>query len=169
MCQRVMIAIATALDPEILIADEPTSALDVTVQAGILRELQRLRERNGTSILLITHDFGVVAQVADRVAVMYAGSVVEEGDVATVLGKPRHPYTHALLSTLPRLDNPREVLPSIKGAPPALEGSPEHCSFLPRCIKAVTACRTEDVPPLTNVNGSSQRVACYNPVYHFED
>src|SRR5690606_18285505 len=110
--------IATALNPEIIIADEPTSALDVTVQAQILYQLNRLRERNGTSILLITHDFGVVAQVADEVAVMYAGRIIEQGTTEQILERPLHPYTHALLATLPRIDGTGGPLHAIPGNPP---------------------------------------------------
>lgn len=165
MCQRVMIAIATALDPAVLIADEPTSALDVTVQAQILHQLDELRRVRGTAILLITHDFGVVAKVADDVSVMYAGRIVESGDVGELLKTPRHPYSRALLDTLPRVDSPGAPLASIPGAPPELAGPAEHCPFLPRCGKALSRCRTEGPPPLETLEGT-HRVACYNPVWY---
>jgi peptide/nickel transport system ATP-binding protein len=164
MCQRVMIAMATALNPQIVIADEPTSALDVTVQAQILAELNGLRRDRGTAILLITHDLGVVAQMADDVAVMYAGCVVETGDVATIFRKPRHPYTWALLSTLPRIDEIGGRLHAIPGAPPSLLNLQDGCPFVPRCSKALAQCRQEPAPPLESVD-EGQRVACYNPVF----
>jgi oligopeptide/dipeptide ABC transporter ATP-binding protein len=164
MCQRVMIAMATALNPKVVIADEPTSALDVTVQAQILAELENLRRRSGTSILLITHDLGVVAQMADDVAVMYAGAVIETGPVRSVFHSPRHPYTWALLSTLPRLDNDRAQLRAIPGAPPSLLDLPPECAFLPRCSKALLRCRTDVAPALEEV-GPNQRAACFNPVF----
>ena len=167
MCQRVMIAIATALNPKVLIADEPTSALDVTVQAAILHELEELRRRHGTSILLITHDLGVVAQMAQRVAVMYAGSIIESGDSARVFQRPRHPYTWALLSSRPRLDRDhhRRPLPSIPGAPPNMMELGEECPFVPRCPKALTRCRQEPAPPLAPL-AANHLAACYNPVQH---
>ena len=168
MCQRVFIAIATVLNPQIIIADEPTSALDVTVQAGILSELERLRREQGVSILLITHDLGVVAQMAEEVAVMYAGRIAEHGTARDVFRRPRHPYTASLLATLPRLDQARRPLEAIKGTPPNLAELPEECAFLPRCRKAVSACRTEPSPPLTEL-APGHRAACYNPVYHQEE
>lgn len=165
MCQRVMIAIATALDPEVIIADEPTSALDVTVQAQILYQLDRLRRQRGTAILLITHSFGVVAQLADDVAVMYGGRIVEEGPAARLLTNPLHPYSHALLATLPRVDQAGGSLRAIPGAPPDLTAPAEHCPFIPRCNKTMTACRVEPPPPLELPNGDGQRVACFNPIW----
>jgi peptide/nickel transport system ATP-binding protein/oligopeptide transport system ATP-binding protein len=164
MCQRVMIAMATALNPRIVIADEPTSALDVTVQAQILAELNNLRRERGTAILLITHDLGIVAQMADDVAVMYAGAVVETGEVAPIFRAPRHPYTWALLSTLPRVDGARQHLRAIPGAPPSLLNLGAECPFLPRCPKALARCRQEPAPPLSAVE-PVQSVACYNPVF----
>ena len=168
MCQRVIIAIATVLRPQVIIADEPTSALDVTVQAGILNELQRLQEEQGVAILLITHDLGVVAHMADEVAIMYAGRIAEQGPTAGLFKRPRHPYTWLLLSTLPRLDQPNRPLRAIKGTPPDLADLPEECAFLPRCPKAVSACRTSPSPPLEELT-PGHRAACYNPVYHPEE
>ena len=165
MCQRVMIAMATALNPSVVIADEPTSALDVTVQAQILHDLDMLRQTRGTAILLITHDLGVVAQMADEVAVMYAGGFIEVGDVAQIYRAPRHPYTWSLLSTLPRLDRRREQLHAIPGAPPNLAELPDECPFLPRCAKATNRCRVEVAPALLPVGHAGQRAACYNPVF----
>ncbi|MEX0751006.1 MAG: ABC transporter ATP-binding protein [Dehalococcoidia bacterium] len=165
MCQRVMIAIATVLHPDIIIADEPTSALDVTVQAGILRELNELKRNLGASIILITHDLGVVAQMADEMAVMYAGRIVEQGNVREVFARPTHPYTSALLAARPRLDNERQPLQPIRGAPPDLAELSGECAFLPRCSKAVVACRTQPWPALAAGPGG-HAVACYNPMFH---
>jgi peptide/nickel transport system ATP-binding protein/oligopeptide transport system ATP-binding protein len=165
MCQRVMVGIATALDPEVIIADEPTSALDVTVQAQILHQLDTLRRTRGTAILLITHDFGVVAQVADEVAVMYAGRVIERGHVDEMLSRPLHPYTHALLATLPRLDGAGGTLHAIPGHPPELNAPAERCAFIPRCGKVMNVCRGEGPPPLEPLTGAGHTVACYNPVW----
>jgi peptide/nickel transport system ATP-binding protein len=164
MAQRVMIAMATALNPAVLIADEPTSALDVTIQAAILEDLRRLQERSGTSILLISHDLGVVAQMADEVAVMYAGSVVESGDVRTVFERSRHPYTWGLLGSRPRWDRERrKPLPVIRGTPPNLAELPEECPYLPRCPKATSVCRSDPAPALDEIE-PGHLVACYNPV-----
>ena len=166
MCQRVMIAIATALDPALLIADEPTSSLDVTVQAQILRQLQLLREERGTAILLITHDFGVVAQMADDVAVLYAGRVVETGDAVEVMQRPLHPYSSGLLAARPRLDGTTDgPLPSIPGHLPELSEPAEHCPFIPRCTKVMNVCRNDPPPALKREGEDGHRVACYNPMW----
>jgi oligopeptide/dipeptide ABC transporter ATP-binding protein len=167
MCQRVMIALATILRPPVIIADEPTSALDVTVQAGVLRQLHELKESIGASILLITHDFGVVAQLADDVAIMYAGRIVERADVHEIFARPQHPYTAALLDARPRLDQPARPLQPVRGAPPDLAALDDGCAFLSRCNKAVTACRTQPWPPLAPLEGDHE-VACYNPVFQPE-
>lgn len=164
MAQRVMIAIATALNPKVLIADEPTSALDVTVQAAILDDLRQLQGRFGTSILLISHDLGVVAQMADEVAVMYAGAIVESGDVRTVFERPRHPYTWALLRSRPRWDQEQtKPLPSIRGTPPNLAELSDECPYVPRCPKATNVCRQEPAPALA-VLEAGHLAACYNPI-----
>jgi oligopeptide/dipeptide ABC transporter ATP-binding protein len=168
MCQRVMIAIATVLQPRVIIADEPTSALDVTVQAAILRELEGLRTKLDAGIILITHDLGVVAQIADDMAVMYAGRIVEHGDTRAVFARPQHPYTAALLDARPRLDEPGRALRSIPGAPPDLAELNGECAFLTRCTKAVLACRTQKWPPLREIE-PAHAAACYNPVYHVAD
>lgn len=166
MCQRVMIGIATALEPDLIIADEPTAALDVTVQAQILHQLDALRRERDAAILLITHDFGVVSQIADDVGVMYAGRLVETGPVRETLASPLHPYTHGLLAALPRLDAARRELHALPGAPPDLAEPAEHCAFAPRCRKALNQCRNEPPPPLETPAGQSGRaVACYNPVW----
>ena len=168
MSQRVMIAIATALNPKVLVLDEPTSALDVTVQAAILHDLRRLQHTYGTSILLITHDLGIVAQMAEEVAVMYAGSVVEYADAHTLFDRPRHPYTWSLLASRPRWDREGdERLPSIRGTPPSLIDLPDECPFLPRCPKATNVCRTEQAPMLMPV-AAGHLAACYNPIYQEE-
>lgn len=169
MAQRVMIAIATALNPRVLILDEPTSALDVTVQAAILEDLTQLQAQNGTSIILIAHDLGIVAQMAKEVAVMYAGTIVEETDAATLYARPRHPYTWSLLASRPRWDRESsEPLPAIRGAPPSLIDLPDQCAFLPRCPKAISACREQPKPPLADVE-PEHTVACYNPMYLSDD
>jgi peptide/nickel transport system ATP-binding protein/oligopeptide transport system ATP-binding protein len=141
MRQRVMIAMALACRPAVLVADEPTTALDVTIQAQILRLIRRLRAERRTAVLLITHDLGVVAQVADRVSVMYAGRLVEEGSAAAVFGSPRHPYTRGLLASVPRVDRPRvRSLDAIPGQPPSMAAPDDGCSFRARCPYAEPAC-----------------------------
>jgi peptide/nickel transport system ATP-binding protein len=134
MRQRVMIAMAMSCDPRILIADEPTTALDVTIQAQILNEMKGLRERTGTAIILVTHDLGVVADIADRIAVMYSGRIVETGTLDEIFYDPQHPYTWGLLGSITRIDRDRPGrLPSIPGMPPSLIDRPEGCHFRPRC------------------------------------
>jgi oligopeptide transport system ATP-binding protein len=147
MRQRVMIAVALALDPEVLIADEPTTALDVTVQAQIMDLLAELRRERNMGLILITHDLGVVADVADRIAVMYAGQIVEQADVFELYEKPCHPYTLGLLNSIPRMDLKGQELNTIKGLPPNLTRIPPGCPFNPRCPMAQDICRVED-PPL---------------------
>ena len=149
MRQRIAIAIALACRPKLLIADEPTTALDVTVQAGILRLLDRLRKENDLSVILITHDLGVMSAIADRVSIFYAGRVVEAGSREEVLRTPRHPYTRALLDALPHPEAGEEDKPlvAIGGAPPSPGAIPSGCAFHPRCAYAVETCRVE-VPPL---------------------
>ncbi len=165
MAQRVMIAIATALNPAVLILDEPTSALDVTVQAAILEDMASLQRRHGTSIILISHDLGVVAQMADSVAVMYAGHIVESADAATLFRSPRHPYTASLLMSRPRPDRESSGrLAAINGAPPSLIDLPDERAFLPRCHKATSECRLERAPGLLSVGSGAHVAACYNPM-----
>jgi peptide/nickel transport system ATP-binding protein/oligopeptide transport system ATP-binding protein len=147
MRQRAMIAMALALEPDVLIADEPTTALDVTIQAQILQLLERLNRERDLATILITHDLGVVAEIADRVLVMYAGRVVEEGTLDEIFYDPQHPYTWGLLGSLTRLDRPRpRRLPQISGAPPSLLALPEGCSFRPRCPHEFEKC--PQLPPL---------------------
>ncbi|MDA0771109.1 MAG: ABC transporter ATP-binding protein [Chloroflexi bacterium] len=163
MAQRVMLAIGVALKPRLLIADEPTSSLDVTLQAEILHRLRELRRENGTSILLITHDLGVIAQMADAVAVMYGGTVVEYTDTKTLFAKPLHPYTWGLFQALPRMDADEQRLNPIRGAPARMLDPPDHCPFLDRCPKAINTCRIEAKPPLLEAE-RGHKLACYNPV-----
>ncbi|AYN39600.1 ABC transporter ATP-binding protein [Streptomyces dangxiongensis] len=151
MRQRVMIAMALALEPALVIADEPTTALDVTVQAQIMDLLAELRREYRMGLILITHDLGVVADVADRIAVMYAGRIVESAPVHDLYKAPAHPYTRGLLDSVPRLDQKGRELYAIKGLPPNLTRIPSGCSFHPRCPMARDMCRTE-VPPLYEVS-----------------
>jgi oligopeptide transport system ATP-binding protein len=147
MRQRVMIAMALALDPEVLIADEPTTALDVTVQAQIMGLLADLQQQRNMGLILITHDMGVVADVADRISVMYAGKVVEEAPVYDIYKRPAHPYAKALLESIPRLDMKGQELSVIRGLPPALTAIPKGCAFNPRCKYAQDVCREDPPPP----------------------
>jgi peptide/nickel transport system ATP-binding protein len=161
MRQRAMIAMALANEPKLLIADEPTTALDVTVQAQILALLQDLQRRLGTAIIIITHDLGVVAEIADDICVMYSGRIVERGSTEEIFHSPQHPYTWGLLRSIPRLDNPRgEELVPISGRPPSLINRPSGCHFHPRCPYVRDAHKRVD-PKLSPVDGSSEHVvAC---------
>jgi peptide/nickel transport system ATP-binding protein len=158
MRQRVMIAMALACNPDLLIADEPTTALDVTVQAQILDLLRDLQRESGMAIILITHDLGVVAEMADEVAVMYAGRVVERAPGAAIFDDPQHPYTLGLLGSIPKIDETRERLLAIEGAVPPPFDLPRGCRFHPRCVFANETCVTED-PPLRGIDQAHQ-VAC---------
>ncbi|MFB7863355.1 ABC transporter ATP-binding protein [Streptomyces sp. NPDC056069] len=153
MRQRIMIAMALALEPELIIADEPTTALDVTVQAQVMDLLAELQRELNMGLILITHDLGVVADVADKIAVMYAGKIVEQAPVHEIYKAPAHPYTRGLLDSIPRLDQKGQELYAIKGLPPNLLAIPSGCSFNPRCPLARERCRT-DVPPLYDVTES---------------
>jgi peptide/nickel transport system ATP-binding protein len=154
MRQRAMIAMALSCNPDILIADEPTTALDVTIQAQIIELIDRLKDEFNSAVILITHDLGVVADVADEIVVMYAGRVVELGDVHEIFANPKHPYTVGLMSSLARLDTDQEWLQPIPGSPPSLISPPPGCAFHPRCTHSQgrERCRTE-VPPLRAVAG----------------
>ena len=161
MRQRAMIAMALALEPEVLIADEPTTALDVTIQAQILDLLEQLNRERNLATILITHDLGVVAEVADRVLVMYAGKVVEQGTLDEIFYDPQHPYTWGLLGSIARLDRPKaRRLTAIAGQPPSLINRPQGCSFRPRCPQAFDRCRVED-PHLTSKVGEGHLDACH--------
>jgi len=159
MRQRIMIAMAIALDPAVLIADEPTTALDVTVQAQIMALLQELQQERQMGLILITHDLGVVADVADRIAVMYAGRLVETANVYDLYAKPAHPYTRGLLESIPRLDQKGQTLAAIGGLPPNLLRIPPGCAFNPRCRMAQDICRT-DRPELREV-APGRKSACH--------
>ncbi len=153
MRQRIAIAIALACRPKLLIADEPTTALDVTVQAGILHLLDRLRRENNLAVILITHDLGVMSSIADRISIFYAGKVVESGTRQDVLQQPRHPYTRALLDALPHPEAAQErELVAIAGSPPTPGAFPSGCTFHPRCAYLQDSCRT-DVPELVDIGG----------------
>lgn len=145
MRQRAMIAMAMANSPSLLIADEPTTALDVTIQAQILDLMRELKEKTNTAILLITHDLGVVAEMADRVMVMYAGQIVEEADVVTLFQDPKHPYTLGLMNSIPKIDEDIERLESIPGMVPPAYAYPTGCRFAPRCSMASEECKSEQV------------------------
>jgi oligopeptide/dipeptide ABC transporter ATP-binding protein len=163
MAQRVMMAIGVALKPRVLIADEPTSNLDVTLQAEMLQRLRVLRQENQTAIVLITHDLGVIAQMAERVAVMYGGYIVEFADTPTLYRRPMHPYTWGLFQSLPRLDDAGQRLRPMSGAPPQMLDPPDQCPFLHRCSKATVECRTSPRPPLVPIE-PGHTLACYNPM-----
>ena len=164
MRQRAMIAMALSCDPKLLIADEPTTALDVTIQAQILDLLKRLQGQFGMSILLITHDLGVVAGVSDHVCVMYAGRIVEQAETGELFEHPHHPYSLALLNSIPRLDTEGHApLANIPGLPPDLVDPPRGCRFHPRCEFAGDRCREGEPPPLVSLDGSDHLVACWQP------
>ena len=157
--QRVMIAMALSCQPKVLIADEPTTALDVTIQAQILNLMKNLQEKYGMSVIIITHDMGVVAQISDRVAVMYAGNVVEIGDVVEVLKDPIHPYTKGLLKSIPKVENPEEKLETIPGSVPNLIDPPNGCRFHPRCPVKDEICEKEK--PLLREVRAGRYVSCH--------
>ena len=158
MRQRVMIAMALSCNPELLIADEPTTALDVTIQAQILDLMRNLKKTLNTSIMMITHDLGVVAEMSDYVLVMYAGMVMEYSDVTTLFDRPLHPYTQGLMKALPRLDDPKDVLYAIDGTVPSLYDLPAGCRFWPRCPYATERCKQE-IPELYHVG--DRKVRCF--------
>ena len=165
-CQRVMIAMALACDPQLLIADEPTTALDVTVQQQILDLLQDLRTRTGMAVLLITHDLGVVAENADRVAVMYLGQIVEHAPAGALFAAPAHPYTRGLLAAMPDIDSTGAPLTAIAGNVPDLRARPAGCGFAPRCPDADDRCRAS-APPLLELPataGAQRSVRCWKPL-----
>jgi oligopeptide/dipeptide ABC transporter ATP-binding protein len=162
MRQRAMIAMAIANSPSLLIADEPTTALDVTIQAQILEVLKKAQDETHAATILITHDLGLIAELADRVIVMYAGKIVELGDVSTIFESPRHPYTIGLMDSLPRIDADEDWLRPIPGQPPSLINRPPGCPFHPRCFlsQGRVRCREEE-PPLRPVGGSLHLSACH--------
>jgi oligopeptide/dipeptide ABC transporter ATP-binding protein len=161
MRQRVMIALALSCNPDLLIADEPTTALDVTIQAQILELIKNLKRDFGSAVVMITHDLGVVADIADRILVMYAGRIVEEGNKEQIFYDPQHPYTWGLLGSIARLDRPKaRRLTAIAGQPPSLINRPQGCSFRPRCPQAFDRCRVDD-PKLTEKVGEGHLDACH--------
>ena len=159
MSQRVMIAMAMSCEPDLLIADEPTTALDVTIQAQILELMKKIQQDKGMSILLITHDLGVVAEMCSRVIVMYAGKIVEEAPVEILFANPTHPYTQGLIASVPKLGSGVKVLPSIPGSVPDLSAMPKGCRFAPRCKYATEKCHQEQ-PELLSV-GEQQKCRCW--------
>jgi oligopeptide/dipeptide ABC transporter ATP-binding protein len=159
MRQRVLIAMAGSMAPKLLLADEPTTALDATIQEEILVLFRELRDRRGTAIAIVTHDLGVIRRICDRIVIMYAGRVVEEGPVAAVFAAPRHPYTRALLASVPVLDGDRVQIQAIAGQVPNLADLGDFCAFADRCPMAVEQCRTQ-APPQTAF-GQQQRVFCW--------
>ena len=157
MRQRVVGAMAIAAPPRLLIADEPTTSLDLTIQAQYLRLLTDLQQRHRLAMIFVTHNLGIVAKMCDRVAVMYAGRVVEAGPVGTIFGAPRHPYTRALLESVPRLGARAEWLTAIEGQPPDLAALPRGCAFAPRCAHAMERCRAEEPPEFALGAGHASR------------
>ena len=165
MRQRAMIAMAIANSPALLIADEPTTALDVTIQAQVLEVLKRVQAETHAATILITHDLGIVAEMCERVLVMYAGRIVEWGDVGTIFSAPRHPYTIGLMDSLPKLTEDEDWLHPIPGAPPSLINLPAGCAFHPRCFLSQGRLRChEEIPELQRIEGSAHEAAC-----HFSD
>jgi peptide/nickel transport system ATP-binding protein len=159
MRQRVMIAMAVACNPRLLIADEPTTALDVTIQAQVLALLKDIRKRLNTAILLISHDLGIIADSCERVVVMYAGRVVEDGDVRSIFRRPSHPYTQALLKSIPRVDDDRDRLYQIPGTVPLAGSIKEGCAFRSRCPLRIERCATERPPAFAF--GPTHHAACW--------
>ncbi len=158
MRQRVTIALATILSPRLVFADEPTTALDVVVQRSVMQQLKRIRNEGGSTLVLVTHDMGVQANLADRIAILYAGRLVEEGDTRTIFKDPKHPYTRHLIASLPTLDE-RHARESIQGRPPALDNPPSGCSFHPRCPYAMDLCK-HTIPPMVTLE-KGHRAACH--------
>ncbi|MCK5500075.1 MAG: ABC transporter ATP-binding protein, partial [Tritonibacter mobilis] len=163
MRQRVVIALALCAEPSLVIADEPTTALDVSVQAQIIALLKRLCRERGTAVMLITHDMGVIAEAADRVAVMYAGRLAELGPVRDVITAPEHPYTHGLMASTPLASRGQKRLHQIPGAMPRLDAVPDGCAFNPRCPRVADKCRQAPAP---KVDGAA--AACWFPLQHEE-
>ena len=166
MRQRAMIALALACKPKLLLADEPTTALDASVQIQILLLLRELQQETGMSVIFVTHDIGAAVEVADRIAVMYAGRIVEQGPVAQIVRQPRHPYTAGLLASSVGMENRGKALHAVPGSPPDLACLPPGCSFAPRCASADEQCHRERPPVLTRGNES---LACFHPVLSFTE
>ncbi|MBN9498504.1 MAG: ABC transporter ATP-binding protein [Alphaproteobacteria bacterium] len=162
MRQRVLIGMASAAAPKLLLADEPTTALDATIQEEILVLFNEIRDRHGTAIVVVTHDLGVIRRLCDRIVIMYLGRIVEEGPVETIFESPRHPYTRALLESIPRIDGKRGALRTIPGQVPSLADAGENCAFAPRCARVQARCRTE-IPRETRIAGD-HRAFCWDLV-----
>jgi peptide/nickel transport system ATP-binding protein len=166
MKQRAMIALALACKPKLLLADEPTTALDASVQIQILLLLRELQQETGMSVIFVTHDIGAAVEVADRIAVMYAGRIVEQGPVAQIVQQPRHPYTAGLLASSVGMENRGQPLVVIPGSPPNLACLPPGCSYAPRCTRAGEQCQRE-LPPV--MNDGNRSLACYHPILQFKE
>ena len=162
MRQRVLIAFAVACEADLIIADEPTTALDVTVQAQVMELLMEIKQKNNSSIIVVTHNLGLVSRYSDRIYVMYAGQIVESGTAEDILTKPKHPYTLGLMAAVPKIEdeNKAELIP-IEGAPPSLAKLPEYCSFYPRCPYATEACKNKPCPELKQVGENEHMAACH--------
>jgi len=158
-----MLTMALAMEPKILVAAEPTANLDVTIQVEILARLRRLQKERGMTILYITHDLGVVARIADEVAVIHGGTIMEHTSSSNLFNKPTNPYAYALLQSLPRIDVKQQVLTAIPGSSPDMLDLPEECPFLPHCSKVLTTCRPSFKPSLVEVS-PQHMVTCYNPM-----
>lgn len=162
MRQRVLIAFSVACESDLIIADEPTTALDVTVQAQVMELLMDVKKRNNSSIIIVTHNLGLVSRYADRIYVMYAGRVVESGTTENILSNPQHPYTKGLLAAVPKLeDEKKEALIPIEGTPPSLANLPKYCAFFPRCPFAQEACKVKSIPELKLVGAEDHYAACH--------
>jgi len=160
MRQRVVIALALCCDPSVIIADEPTTALDVSVQAQIIALLKKLAKEKGVAMMLVTHDMGVIAEAADRVAVMYSGRLAEVGDVRKVIDEPKHPYTVGLMGSIPQIGQNLKKLPNIPGSMPRLNTRPLGCAFESRCTKSSEICKTK-IPALSSVPEENRQAACW--------
>jgi len=162
MRQRILIAISVACNSKLIIADEPTTALDVTIQAQVMELLQNIVEKKHTSLVIVTHNLGLVTRHTQRIYVMYAGKIIESGTTEELITKPKHPYTIGLLKSIPKLEetDDAELIP-IKGAPPSLINLPDRCSFLPRCPYAIERCHKDPFPELRKVDGNEHYIACY--------
>jgi len=162
MRQRVLIAFAVACKSDLVIADEPTTALDVTIQAQVMELLMDVKKRNNSSIIIVTHNLGLVSRYADRIYVMYAGQIIESGTTEEILTQPKHPYTLGLLAAVPKIEETKKAnLVPIEGAPPSLANLPDYCSFSPRCSYVCGKCKTTGCPPLKKIGNSEHMVACH--------
>jgi oligopeptide/dipeptide ABC transporter ATP-binding protein len=165
MRQRILIAISVACNSKLIIADEPTTALDVTIQAQVMELLQSIVDRNKTSLVIVTHNLGLVTRHAQRIYVMYAGKIIESGTTEELITRPRHPYTKGLLNSVPKLDQSESTqLIPIEGTPPSLVNLPDRCAFLPRCPYACDLCRRSPFPALRGIGGGDHFIACHRDI-----